>query len=111
MNRETFKKRTKQRIITIVVLVILALIILYAYSHSTHWKFNDWFVLNSSREEIIAWYGQPDFERGSLIGYETGSKDHGLGPMGGTGLPLYYWIEFDDSGYASQVYVALPMGG
>lgn len=77
-------------------------------SHSTYYKYNDWWIVGRSKEEIRERYGEFDISCGRARGYYIYYDDKMIMP---DQLEHYYWIEFDENGAAKKVYDAPTPGG
>ncbi len=82
--------------------------VLFAVSHKTDLRYNDWFVIGSTEKEITDRYGSFDKEYGRKKGYYVGDDDAAVMP---SHQPMYYWITFDDSGLAKAVEKQTNPGG
>lgn len=99
----------KKRLIFIIVAVVLLLCyVLLSLSHPTYYKYNDWWIIGRSVEEVEKRYGFFDIEDGCRKGYFIGYDDGWVMP---SFLPEYYWIEFDNEGLAVEVWIGGPPGG
>ncbi|MDE6251387.1 MAG: hypothetical protein K2M78_01935 [Lachnospiraceae bacterium] len=102
-------KFTKKLIVIILILVILQIVILIVYfSHSTYWKYNDWWIVGNDIDNVEKRYGEFDFDYGNRKAYYIGKDDAMIMP---SHSPQYYWMELDDNGIVTQVYIAGPIGG
>lgn len=91
-----------------IALLLLSVCAAYFVSHKTCPKYNDWWIIGSSYEEIVEKYGEFDYNNGSTKGYYLG-KDKS--PIMNSGQDMYYWIDFDENGIATKVEVNISPGG
>ena len=64
--RKIRKQKWKSAIISVSInFVLIAITVLYAVSHSTYYKYNDWAILQNSIYEVEEKYG--DFDLGEII--------------------------------------------
>ncbi|MCL2108849.1 MAG: hypothetical protein FWH20_05835 [Oscillospiraceae bacterium] len=99
------KKYKKVIIISIIIVAITAFIGLFIASHSTYFKYNDWWIIGQNAEKIEARYGQfeaslkhPHSEFPKQGFYEIFSiSRHYLG-----GQREYFIVIFDDFGIAIE---------
>lgn len=107
-------KKNRNRLLILVIVVISALlIVLYIMSHSTYYKFNDWYVLQNNISNVKDRYGQfdiGDYKNGKpgRVGYYI-YTDNGL--IMPDHLKHYYYIEYDEQGAVERVYDACQPGG
>jgi len=87
--------------------------ILFLASHSTHYRYNDWFVLNSSIEQVQRRYG--DFDLGRVhpgssgrVGYYIYKDTRGIMP---DYLEHYYYMDYDETGRVYHVFDGCQPGG
>ncbi|MDR0919585.1 MAG: hypothetical protein LBM93_10145 [Oscillospiraceae bacterium] len=91
---------TKKNISIIsITIIILAFIIVFFAQHKTYYKYNDTWIIGKHYTEIEKRYGK--FDKGNGItrgGYYAGEWHdfHGT-------LPEYYFIYFDEEGYAIKI--------
>jgi len=100
-------ERNKKRLIiigTILLLIIMGISIISDYASRVHWKYDDKWIIGSSKEEIVNRYGEFDIDFNAYFLY----KDNGFL---GSGLDMYYYIVFDIEGRAIEVYVGRQPGG
>ena len=99
------KKRKKLFIGACVAVFLEAMLILFWASHKTYYKYNEWWIVGKSEEEIVERYGEFDKKWGK-------SKAYYIHLDNAWDLPPYlYYIEFDSAGIATKVYVDLAPGG
>lgn len=96
--------------------IVLVLSILFYMSHSTYYKYNDWFIMNNDIRNVQKRYGDFDWdheiidgERG-MVGYYVYTND---GPLSidPDHLDRYYYIRYDENGKVYEVYVGVQIGG
>lgn|SRR5574344_1593230 len=102
------KKHKKLMIILSVVSLLMIAIGLFYISHSTYWKYNDWWIVGKHIDSVEKRYGKFDINKDHLKGYYIGKDDSIVMP---SHLEQYYWIEFDDDGIVTKVYLGGPIGG
>ena len=83
---------------------------IFKYSHPTHYKFNDRFIVGNTIENIEAEYGPLKSVGNTLDGLkvgrylaEKGTASFGAQAMGYSDVDVYYYIYFDSSGIAEKV--------
>lgn len=107
--QERTKKRGKAIMWGAILLIVISLAVWF-WCHPTSYRYNDRWILGKGREQIQAKYG--DFDQidgnGKRAGYYL-DKDNG--PIMPSHLPVYYWIDFDESGKAVKISKGGPMGG
>ena len=91
------KKKVKTFIIvTCIDFALLIAIFLFISSHSTYYKYNDWFILGNNIHTIETIYGEFDLVLcDGRVGYCIYFNDEGL---------HYYYILYDESGVIYHVY-------
>lgn len=93
--------------------VLLVVIILYALSHSTYYRYNDWAVLQSNIHMVEQKYGE--FDLGEIKENEKGKVAYYIytdnGPIMPDHLKRYYFIEYDEWGVIYNVYDSCQPGG
>ena len=82
---------------------------LYTALHSTHYKYNNWWIVGRSTEEVETRYGEFDIRVGNRVGYYlyTGNRV----PIMSDSTPCYYYMEFDENNIVRQVYKCVQPGG
>lgn len=105
-------KRKRQTTVLAVSLIVFGILVLFWASHSTFFKYNDWWIVGNNIENVRARYGNFDREssgnNGGTVGYYIGEDNNWLDP---TYADLYYWIEYDAEGTVDEVYVRTLPGG
>lgn len=92
------KKKVKTFIIvTCINFALLIAIFLFISSHSTYYKYNDWFILGNNIHTIETIYGEFD-----LVMYEDGRVGYCIYFQ--NGIFHYYYIDYDESGVIYHVY-------
>ena len=93
--------------------VLLVVVILYALSHSTYYRYNDWAVLQSNIHMVEQKYGE--FDLGEIKENEKGIVAYYIytdnGPIMPDHLKHYYFIEYDEWGVIYNVYDSCQPGG
>ena len=93
--------------------VLLIVTSLYAFSHSTYYKYNDWIILQSNIHMIEEKYGE--FDLGEIKDGEKGIVAYYIytdnGPIMPDHLKHYYYIKYDEWGVVYNVYDACQPGG
>lgn len=101
--------RNKKKVICIVLFVLLLSSCVASFlSHSTYYKYNDWWIIGRSYDEIVKRYGEFDYDNGREKGYYIGKDD---GPIMPSHQDIYYWVWFDENGIATKVCIANAPGG
>ena len=108
------KKNRKTVIIAVCIhFVLLTLTILYASSHSTYYKYNDWIVLQSNIHMIEEKYGE--FDLGEIKDGEKGRVAYYIytdnGPIMPDHLKHYYYMAYDEWGMIYDVSNECQPGG
>ena len=93
--------------------VLLVVVILYALSHSTYYRYNDWAILQSNIHMVEQKYGE--FDLGEIKENEKGKVAYYIytdnGPIMPDHLKHYYYIEYDEWGVINNVYDSCQPGG
>ena len=93
--------------------VLLVVVILYALSHSTYYRYNDWAILQSNIHMVEQKYGE--FDLGEIKENEKGKVAYYIytdnGPIMPDHLKHYYYIEYDEWGVIYDVYDSCQPGG
>ena len=101
------KKRKKLFIGACVAVFLEAMLILFWASHKTYYKYNEWWIVGKSEEEIVERYGEFDKSWGKSKAYFTYVDNGWIMP---DYQEHYYHIEFDSTGIATKVYDGLAPG-
>lgn len=114
VKRKKRKQKVKFVVISIVVNIFLLLFVsLYAASHSTYYKYNDWVMLTSNIHMVEQKYGE--FDLGEIKDNEKGRVAYYTytdnGPIMPDHLKHYYYIEYDEWGVIYNVYDGCQPGG
>lgn len=87
--------------------------LVFALSHSTYYKYNDWTILNSDINSVMSKYGA--FDKGTVQEGRSGRVGYYIytdnGPVMPDHMKHYYWIYFDESGTVYKVEESIPPGG
>ncbi len=93
--------------------ILLVAVILYALSHSTYYRYNDWVILQSNIHMVEQKYGE--FDLGEIKENEKGKVAYYIytdnGPIMPDHLKHYYYIEYDEWGVIYNVYDSCQPGG
>ncbi len=108
------KKNIKAIIIAVCIHSVLLIVsILYASSHGTYYKYNDWVILQSNIHMIEEKYGE--FDLGEIKEVEKGTVAYYIytdnGPIMPDHLKHYYYMEYDEWGMIYNVSNACRPGG
>ena len=113
------KRKHKQKsiissVISLVISSILLLtLIIFAASHHTYYKYNDWLILDSNINIVQQKYG--DFDLGVVTDNKAGKVAYYIytdnGPIMPDYLKHYYYMEYDECGVIYKVYEACQPGG
>ncbi len=94
-------------------IILFAYSLIFALSHSTYYKYNDWAILNSDINSVVNKYGV--FDMGAIqegksgrVGYYIYTDNVWIMP---DHMKHYYWIYYDESGTVYSVEDSLPPGG
>lgn len=111
----------KKLLIASITIVIFTAVALFFASHSSSIKYNDWWIVGNSIENVRDKYGE--FDRGMYGNY---NRNGDFGDDGGTvgyylyddnsmvmpsHQPQYYWIEYDSNNIVQEVFVDTLPGG
>ena len=109
------KEKTKLRelwreilIITIIIVIIITSVCLFISSRSTYYKYNDWWIIGRSVEEVETRYGEFDIIFGNRVGYYLYTHN---GPIMADYLPRYYYMKFDENNIIYEVFKGVHPGG
>lgn len=101
-----------KRIVVIVgivlTVIILVLEITFFMLFPTRFPYCDSWIMGKTKDDIIAKYGEPDYNS-YRIGYNVGYGTIGFDVYHNS--DYYYYIEFDDNGFANDIYIAVQPGG
>jgi len=108
------KQNSKVVIITMISdMLLLCAVLLYVSSHSTYYKYNDWFILHSNIHMVEQKYGE--FDLGEIKDNEKGRAAYYIytnnGPIMPDHMKHYYYMEYDEWGVIYNVYDGLQPGG
>ena len=114
-----FLTKHKKPVKIIFVLAIILFIVLFATSHSTSLKYNDWWIVGNSIQNVEQRYGKFDRtyygvydgtfnENGDIVGYYLYEDNSPIMPSHN---PMYYWIKYNSDGIVEKVYVDTVPGG
>ena len=102
------KHKRKLLIVASVLTVIAVLLeIMFFVLFPTRFPYCDSWIVGKTKDEIVTKYGEPDFN-GYRIGYNVGYGTIGLDAPN---VDYYYYVEFDENGYADEIYIASQPGG
>ncbi|MGN0402057.1 MAG: hypothetical protein ACI4HQ_07340 [Acetatifactor sp.] len=112
--RKRKKKNVKPTVISLLIgILLLGVLILYIVSHSTYYKYNDWFIINSNIHIVQQKYG--DFDLGTITENKAGRVAYYIytdnGPIIPDHLKHYYYMEYDEWGVIYKVYEGCQPGG
>ena len=108
------KQKNKTTVVSIGInIVLLVVVVLYALSHSTYYRYNDWAILQSNIRMVEQKYGA--FDLGEIKENEKGKVAYYIytdnGPIMPDHLKHYYYIEYDEWGVVCDVYDSCQPGG
>ena len=87
--------------------------VLFAVSHGTYYKYNDWYILGNDINKVVEKYGK--FVKGSIKNGSSGSIRYYIyednGPIMPDYLSYYYCIDYDENGIVYKVEVRASEGG
>ena len=112
---ETYAKSKRRKIVAICGItgvIICILLVFQGRSHSTYYRYDDTWVIGRHVTEIEERYGEFDYgeykvENRGRVGYVV--KE--IFPIMSNPVPSYYYMEYDETGIVTEVYVALHPGG
>lgn len=99
---------TKRRVSISALIIAVGLSLTFVLSHSTYYKYNDWWVKGRSITEIENRYGGFDIRFGSTAEYYIYTDNGWIMP---DYLPHYYYMEYDENGIVRRVYDGCHPGG
>lgn len=100
--------KIKKKAICIVLALLLVSCVMFFLSHKTYYKYNDWWIIGRSYDEVVKRYGEFDCEYGLEKGYYIG-KDNSI--VMSSHQDYYYWMSFNENGIITEVYIAAKPGG
>lgn len=112
--RKNKKKNRKPAVMSLLISIfLLAVLILFIFSHSTYYKYNDWVILQSNIYVVQQKYG--DFDLGTIRDNQAGTVAYYIytdnGPIMPDHLKHYYYMEYDEWGVIYKVYESCQPGG
>ena len=97
----------------LVSVVLLGCAVIFAVSHGTYYKYNDWYILGNDINKVVERYGE--FDKGSVEIDRSGSIRYYIyednGPIMPNYLDYYYCIDYDENGIVYKVEVRASEGG
>lgn len=104
----------KQKAFLMVIDVIAFLCTLvFVLSHSTYYKYNDWWILASDIHSVQERYGE--FDKGRIEDGKSGCVAyfiyHDYGPVMPDNLDHFYYIYYDECGLVNKVEERMSEGG
>lgn len=98
----------------IIVLSIIVIVILFVcfrfffamYGEPNHTFDTSW-IMGKTADEIVERYGQPDIWTSTKFGYDIGPAQQWLYPN----VNNYYYVKFNENGFADSTYVDIQPGG
>ena len=103
----------KPVIFHLVSVVLLGCAVLFAVSHGTYYKYNDWYILGNDINKVVEKYGK--FDKGSIKNGSSGSIRYYIyednGPIMPDYLSYYYCIDYDENGIVYKVELRASEGG
>jgi len=107
-------RRNKAIIISLITnIIMIAVVILYLFSHSTYYKYNDWAILHNDVHIVEQKYGK--FDLGKIHDNKKGRVAYYIytdnSPIMPDYLAHYYYMEYDEFGIVYNVYEACQPGG
>ena len=97
----------------LVSVVLLGCAVIFAVSHGTYCKYNDWYILGNDINKVVERYGK--FDKGSVEIDRSGSIRYYIyednGPIMPNYLDYYYCIDYDENGIVYKVEVRASEGG
>jgi len=108
INVSKMKKKISKRIIIFILIFILLIgIVIFRMSHNIYYKYNDWWVIGRTQEEIEERYGEFDIKDEESAKYFMYIYSDYI--LGVPETPYYYEILFDKSGIAYEVRIGTVM--
>lgn len=105
--KNSHKNRTKKFLILSISAIMLTAVVLFISSHSTHIKYNDWWIVGNSIDNIKKRYGEFDFSNfrqgyrnGASCGYYVGNDRYALIC---DNAEYYYIMYYDSNGVVTDV--------
>lgn len=108
------KKQQKRAVIISMIInsILFLAIALYAASHATYYKYNDWSMMQSNINMVEKKYG--DFDLGKVEDNKKGRVAYYIytdnGPIMPDHLKHYYYMEYDEWGVIYHVYDGVQPG-
>lgn len=102
------RKKAFKIVIIIILLIVVVLVSLYFISHSTYYKYNDWWIIGNSYKDVEEKYGEFDREYTYKKAYYIETDSSIIMP---SHHPQYYWMVHDENGIITDVYISTLPGG
>lgn len=93
-------------ILFVEILIVAAYFVLFP----TCFPYVDLYIIGSTKAEITAVYGEPNYKFREKYGYIIG-KDNGFFGSMKSNNDFYYYIYFDENGIAKSVEKGIQLGG
>lgn len=103
-----YKKVKKILVIFACIIIIVIILCMYSCSHACCWKYNDWWIVGRHVDEVEERYGEFYYVGGSSRAYYIGSDYRSILPRTNENL---YWMEVNDEGIVTNVFVGPGIGG
>lgn len=101
--------------VVISIVILISALVLFFASHSTYIKYNDWWIVGNSVENVRERYGEFDLgkynENGGTFGYFAYEDDGRHNLLDPSYLDMYYYIKYNSDGIVENVYMASQPGG
>lgn len=107
------KEKNKRIVILLVSSALVIYLLVFACSHKTYFKYNDWVIIGSNIVRVREKYGEFDIGiikhgKSGKVAYYIYTDDSPIMP---DHLPHYYYICYDEDGIVYRVYESGPIGG
>lgn len=104
--------RKKKLAVTCGLILFVEILIVAAYFvlFPTCFPYVDLYIIGSTKAEITAVYGEPNYKFREEYGYFIG-KDKGFFGLMKSNNDFYYYIYFDENGIAKSVEKGIQLGG
>lgn len=108
------KRQVKTPLMSFVISVLVLIsVIIFVSSHSTYYRYNDWWILQNNIYNVLERYGE--FDLGTFTEGESGCVGYYIytdnGPIMPDHLKHYYYIKYDEFGVIYEVYDGCQPGG
>ena len=111
--RKRNKKAKKSLTCGLLGVGVLVCVFIFISSHSTYYKYNDWWIMGNNILKVQERYGK--FDLGTYKEGKSGKVGYYIytdnGPIMPDHAKHYYHIQYDDQGVVIDVFEGIPIGG